>query len=128
MFTATICQRKKALTVGRENLRASITSFESGIKTYFRNDEEKLINRTMTLLAISTRFILFISSAGVVQGIGLASLLYFHPQSDKSVTKFLSLHIITISILMFAGLSEYLFSWQTLILHLSFQFLIGPFL
>jgi len=82
----------------------------------------------MTLLAISTRFILFISSAGVVQGIGLASLLYFHPQSDKSVTKFLSLHIITISILMFAGLSEYLFSWQTLILHLSFQFLIGPFL
>jgi len=38
------------------------------------------------------------------------------------------MHIVTISILMLAGVTQYYLSWQTIILHLSFQFLIGPFL
>src|SRR5678815_1865808 len=80
------------------------------------------------LLAISTSLMLFISSAGVIQAVGLAGILYFHPGSDRSVNLFLSLHILTISILMLAGVTQYLLNWQTIIFHLSFQFLIGPFL
>jgi len=80
------------------------------------------------LLAISTSLMLFISSAGVIQAVGLAGILYFHPGSDRSVNLFLSLHILSISILMLAGVTQYLLNWQTIIFHLSFQFLIGPFL
>jgi len=80
------------------------------------------------LLAISTSLMLFISSAGVIQAVGLAGILYFHPGSDGSVNLFLSLHILSISILMLAGVTQYLLNWQTIIFHLSFQFLIGPFL
>jgi AraC-like DNA-binding protein len=82
----------------------------------------------MTLLSISTSFILFISVAGAVQGFILATLLYFHPRSDRSVTLFLSLHIFTVSILMVAPFTHYFFDWQSIIFHLAFQFLIGPFL
>jgi hypothetical protein len=54
----------------------------------------------MTLLAISTPFILFLSAAGVVQAMLLASIWFFHPKADRTVTRFLSLHILTVSIFM----------------------------
>src|SRR5262249_21961799 len=82
----------------------------------------------MTVLTISTPLILFISAAGAVQGLILAALLYFHPRSERTVTLFLSLHIFTVSILMLAPVTHYFFDWQSIIFHLSFQFLIGPFL
>jgi len=80
----------------------------------------------MTFLAISTPFILFISAAGVVQAILLAGILFFHPKADRTVTGFLSLHILTVSIFMLMPVSQYIFSWQSLTLLVPFQFLIGP--
>ena len=80
----------------------------------------------MTLLAISTPFILFLSAAGVVQAMLLASILFFHPKADRTVTRFLSLHILTVSIFMLMPVSQYFFSWQSITLLIPFQFLIGP--
>ncbi|HEX7845125.1 MAG TPA: helix-turn-helix domain-containing protein [Chitinophagaceae bacterium] len=77
---------------------------------------------------MSTSLILFISAAGVIQAILLAGLLYFHPRSDRSVNIFLSLHILTVSIFMLMPVFQYLFSWQSIIHLIPFQFLIGPFL
>jgi AraC-like DNA-binding protein len=82
----------------------------------------------MILLAISTKLILVISSAGVIQALLLAGILYFHHRSDKSVTKFLSLHILSVSIFMLMPVVQQLFSWQIIIALLPFQFLIGPLL
>jgi AraC-like DNA-binding protein len=79
-------------------------------------------------MTTSTPLILFIAGAGVLQAILLAALLYFHPKSDRSVTSFLSLHILTISIFMLMPVSEYFFSWRSLAYLLPFQYLIGPFL
>jgi len=54
----------------------------------------------MPTLTISTPFILFISAAGIVQALFLAGLLYFHPKIDRSVTIFLSLHILMTAVFM----------------------------
>ncbi|HEV8504806.1 MAG TPA: hypothetical protein VGQ53_05385, partial [Chitinophagaceae bacterium] len=78
------------------------------------------------LLTISTPFILFISAAGVVQGILLAGVLFFHPRADRTVTRFLSLHILMVSIFMLMPVSQYFLSWQCIVLLIPFQFLIGP--
>ena len=82
----------------------------------------------MLFLAISTTIILFISAAGVIQAILLAFLLYFHPKSDKTVTKFLALHILSFSIYMLMPVAQYVFSWQAIVFLVPFQFLIGPFI
>lgn len=82
----------------------------------------------MELLTISTSFILLISAAGVIQAMLLGGLLYFHPKSDRSVTKYLSLHIITISIFMLMPVCQYFISWQHIVPLVPFQVLIGPFL
>ena len=81
-----------------------------------------------SLLTISTSVILFISAAGVLQALILAAVLYFHPKSDRSVNRFLSLHILTVSIFMLMPVAEYIFSWHILTPLVCFQFLIGPFL
>jgi len=39
MYICTICQRKKALTVGQVSRRVSIMNFGSGTKIYFRNSQ-----------------------------------------------------------------------------------------
>ena len=80
----------------------------------------------MPVLTIPTPFILFISAAGIVQAVFLAGLLYFHPKSDRSVTIFLSLHILTIAVFMMMPVAQLFFTWHTIILLVPFQFLIGP--
>lgn len=82
----------------------------------------------MILLNSSQQLILFISAAGVIQAVILAGLLFFHPKSDRSVTSFLSLHVLTVSIFMLMPVLQYFFFWQSIILLVPFQFLIGPFL
>src|ERR1700754_4602489 len=82
----------------------------------------------MILLALSTTLILFISAAGVIQAILLAALLYFHPKSDRDVTRFLALHILGVSIYMLMPVLQQLFTWHLIAFLVPFQFLIGPFL
>jgi AraC-like DNA-binding protein len=71
---------------------------------------------------------LFISAAGVIQAVLLAGLLFFHTKSDRTVTPFLSGHILTMSIFMLMPVVQYFISWQSIIFLIPFQFLIGPFL
>jgi AraC-like DNA-binding protein len=82
----------------------------------------------MPLLDISTNLTLLISASGILQGIILAALLYFHPKSDKSVNIFLSLYILCVSILMLIPAVQQLFSWEIVLYFMPFPFLIGPFL
>ena len=82
----------------------------------------------MVLLTISTNLILLISGAGVLQAVLLAALLYFRPKSDRSVSIFLALHILCVSIFMLMPVVQQLFSWQIIIALIPFQFLIGPLL
>jgi hypothetical protein len=88
-----------------------------------------LNNRSiMALLNISTNLILLISASGILQAILLATLLFFHRKSDKSVNVFLSLYILCISVLMLIPSVQQLFSWQAILYFLPFPLLIGPFL
>jgi len=80
----------------------------------------------MPTLTISTPFILFISAAGIVQALFLAGLLYFHPKIDRSVTIFLSLHILMTAVFMMMPVAQLFFTWHSIILLVPFQFLIGP--
>jgi AraC-like DNA-binding protein len=82
----------------------------------------------MIFLALSTTLILFISAAGVIQAILLAALLYFHPKSDRAITRFLALHILCVSIYMLMPVLQQLFTWHIIAFLVPFQFLIGPFL
>src|SRR5215467_15751551 len=64
------------------------------------------------LLSISENVLLFISGFGIVQGVLLAALIFFHPKSDRSVTAFLALHILLISLSMTMPFTVKLISWQ----------------
>jgi AraC-like DNA-binding protein len=80
----------------------------------------------MFILVLSANLIFFIG--GIAQAILLAALSYFHPKSDKSVNIYLSLYILSVSILMLIPVVQQLFSWQTILYLMPFPLLIGPFL
>ena len=80
----------------------------------------------MFVLALSVNLIFFI--AGILQGILLAAVSYFHPKGDKSVNIFLSLYIICVTALMLIPVVQELFSWQAMFYLMPFPLLIGPFL
>lgn len=80
----------------------------------------------MTILSVSENILLFLSAFGIVQGILLAAILYFHPKTDRSVTTFLALYILFISIPIVLPVGHKLFSWQVIIFVEPFTLLIGP--
>lgn len=82
----------------------------------------------MYILTISENILLFVSGAGILQAIFLSTLIYFHPRSEKSITRFLALYIFAVSILMLLPLSQYLFPWQIFIFFAPFALLQGPLL
>ena len=82
----------------------------------------------MYILSVSENMLLFISGFGILQGVLLAALLYFHPKCDRSVTTFLAVFILFISIPILMPVGQHLFSWQFIIFIDPFTVLIGPFL
>jgi len=56
--------------------------------------------------------LLLICGLGVLQGILLAALLYFHPKSDRSVNVFLALHIFFICFAMSTPFAIEFITWQ----------------
>src|SRR5262249_35818709 len=82
----------------------------------------------MFLFTFSANLIFLIAASGVFQAILLAALLYFHPKSDKAVNGFLSLYILSISVLMLIPSVQQLFSWRSILYLWPFPLLIGPFL
>jgi AraC-like DNA-binding protein len=79
-------------------------------------------------MGISVKMLLFVAGVGILQAIFLASLIYFHPKSDRSVNKFLALYIFWLSMPMFTSVVGHFFSWQYLILMDPFPLLAGPLL
>lgn len=77
-------------------------------------------------MAISQTLLLFIVGVGILQGIFLAALLYFHPKSDRSVTTYLALYILCYCIPMLTPIVQHFFSWQVLTFIDPFLLLLGP--
>src|SRR4029453_13192579 len=77
---------------------------------------------------VSESILLFLSGVGLLQGILLPIILYFHPKSDKSVVTFLALFIFCISIPILMPVGQQLFSWQVIIFVEPFTLTFGPLL
>jgi len=62
--------------------------------------------------SLSENILLLTCGLGILQGILLAALIFFHPKSDKSVNTFLSLHIFFISFAMTMPFAIRFITWQ----------------
>ena len=67
---------------------------------------------TVYLLSITDNILSFLAGFGILQGVLLAALLYFHPRSDKSVNKFLALYILSLSAVMSLPFSMQALGWK----------------
>lgn len=77
-------------------------------------------------MAVSQTLLLFIVGVGILQGIFLASLLFFHPKSDTSVNKFLAFYILCYCIPSLTPIVQHFFSWQVLTFIDPTLLLLGP--
>lgn len=80
----------------------------------------------MSLLFIPENILLYISGFGIFQGFLLSGLLFFHPKSDRSVNKFLSLYIVCLSVIMAGPVVLSLIPWQKTFFIEPFTYLAGP--
>ena len=82
----------------------------------------------MFALSVPENILSLIAGLGIVQGILLACLLYFHPKSDRSVNLFLALYICCLSICAATPYIERLVTWQKSFFIEPFPLLLGPLL
>lgn len=80
----------------------------------------------MYILSLSENILLFISGLGLLQGVLLSLLIYFHPRSDRRVNKFLALYIACLSIVMSGPLLLQFMKWQDSFFVAPFPLLAGP--
>ena len=67
---------------------------------------------SMFLLSTSENVLLIVSAFGLLQGIFSGLLLYFYPNSDRSVNRFLTLYVVALTLPIILPLVQHLFSWQ----------------
>ena len=77
---------------------------------------------------MSQEMLLFICGAGILQAALLSALIYYHPNSDRSVNLFLALYILCFCIPMCSPVIQHYFAWQILILIDPVPLLSGPML
>lgn len=82
----------------------------------------------MPLLTISEKVFLLICSIGVLQGILLAILLFFHPKSDRKVNRYLSFYIFFFSLVMTLPFTLQFGTWHKSFFQQPIPLLTGPFL
>lgn len=82
----------------------------------------------MQVLSISENILKFISGVGVLQGVLLSVLIYFHPRSDRSVNKFLALYLLCLTIIMLGPLTFKVIGWKNSFFMSAFPVLAGPLL
>ncbi len=75
---------------------------------------------------ISVDMLLFIAVIGLLQAFLLASIIFFHPRSDHSVSKYLALYIFFLCFPMFTPVVNRFVTWQYLLLMDPFPLLVGP--
>jgi len=66
----------------------------------------------MSSNSISENILLLFCGLGILQGILLAALIYFHPKSDRSVNTFLALYIFCISSVMTMPIAMNVIGWR----------------
>src|SRR6476660_8246772 len=66
----------------------------------------------MSSNSISENILLLLCGLGILQGILLAALIFFHPKSDNSINKFLALYIFCISCVMTMPITMNVIGWQ----------------
>jgi AraC-like DNA-binding protein len=76
----------------------------------------------------SENILLVLSGLGMLQGLLLACIVYFHPKSDRSVTLFLALFIFSMSIVMSTVILLNLIPWHKTYTFDSYPLLMGCFL
>ncbi|MBL7834346.1 MAG: helix-turn-helix transcriptional regulator [Cyclobacteriaceae bacterium] len=79
-------------------------------------------------MEISMNMLMFISALGILQAAVLSGVVYFHPRSDHSVSRFLALHIFFFCIPMCTPLVQQFVSWQAMFFMDPFPMLNGPML
>ena len=82
----------------------------------------------MHILSVSEEFLSLICGLGILQGILLATLVYFHPRSDRSVNIFLALYIFFTSAIMSLPFIMKVVGWQNSFFIQPLPFLTGPLL
>ena len=82
----------------------------------------------MCILAIPENIVYIISGLGIVQGLFLTLLIYFHPKSDRSVNIFLALYVLCFCIILTIPFILETFTWQNSFIAEPFPLLLGPFL
>jgi len=82
----------------------------------------------MIFLSITENILYFITGFGILQGIILAGLLYFHPKSDRSVNTFLALYVFCISAVMTMPVTINAVGWKNSYFLMPIPLLPGIFL
>lgn len=82
----------------------------------------------MFILTVSEKILGLVTGLGILQGILLAALVYFHPKSDRSVNIFLSLFIFFITAVMSIPFAIRLVGWQNNFYLVPISLIPGPFL
>jgi AraC-like DNA-binding protein len=80
----------------------------------------------MIFAAFSENVLWLICGIGVLQGVLLALLLYFHPKSERSVNKFLALFILMMTTLMGLSIFMRVAHWQSSFFMQPMPLLMGP--
>src|SRR5690349_16870855 len=62
--------------------------------------------------SVSEDILFLVCGLGILQGLLLAALIYFHPKSDRSINAFLALHIFFISLVMTMPFAIRFITWQ----------------
>jgi AraC-like DNA-binding protein len=84
--------------------------------------------QNMYMLTVSENVLIFFSGFGILQGLCLAAVIYFHPKSDRSVNIFLAFYIIAISFVMAEELLAHM-GWLRISFYSEpFSVFIGPLL
>lgn len=78
--------------------------------------------------SLSETILLFVCGIGILQGILLAAIIYFHPRADRSVNSFLALYIICTTGVMTLPFIMQAFSWQKSFFVQPLPLLPGPLL
>ncbi len=82
----------------------------------------------MQLLSITEKFLFLFCGVGILQGVLLACLLYFHPKADRKVNTFIALYIFCTSLVMSLPLMIKMVGWQNSFFVMPVPLLPGPFL
>ena len=82
----------------------------------------------MYILTVSENILKMVCGLGVLQGMLLAALIFFHPKGDRSVNLFLALFIVSVSAVIALPYLVQTFGWQHSFFLQGIPLLPGPFL